>query len=211
LNKIYRIYKILDREFGPQHWWPGETPFEVMVGAILTQNTAWKNVEKAINNLKEQELLSPEKIYNTPTEEIAKVIKPSGFFNIKAKRLKSFISFFIEAYGGNIENMKRDKNIRKKLLSVPGIGKETADSILLYALDIPVFVVDAYTKRMLLRHNIIKDGADYDEIQSIFTNTLPKNVRIYNEYHALIVRLGKEYCKKNPLCDNCPLNVLFKE
>ncbi len=206
MNKIYSIYKILYRTFGTQHWWPGDTPFEVMVGAILTQNTAWKNVEKAINNLKKHDLLSPEKIYNTPTEEVAEIIKPSGFFNIKALRLKSLISFFIEDYQGKIKKMKEDENIREKLLSVSGIGKETADSILLYALNIPVFVVDAYTKRVLLRHNIIKEDSTYDEIQFIFTDALPEDVQIYNEYHALIVKLAKEYCRKKPLCDNCPLN-----
>jgi len=206
LNKIYRIYKILYQTFGPQHWWPGDTPFEVMVGAILTQNTAWKNVEKAINNLKEKKLLSPEAIYNTSVQEIAEIIKPSGFFNIKARRLKSFISSFVENYGRNIKNMKRNKNIREELLSISGIGKETADSILLYALDMPVFVVDAYTKRVLLRHNIINASASYDEIQSLLTKSIPRDVKIYNEYHALIVRLAKEYCRKNPLCDNCPLN-----
>lgn len=207
MNKIYKIYKILYKRFGPQHWWPGETPFEVMVGAILTQNTAWKNVEKAINNLKKRNLLSPDGIYNISIEKIAEIIKPSGFFNIKAKRLKSFISFFVEIYGGDIEKMKGDNNIREKLLSISGIGKETADSILLYALEIPVFVVDAYTKRVFSRHNIIKGDASYDEIQSAFKDALPEDVQIYNEYHALIVRLAKEYCRKKPLCDNCPLNV----
>ena len=206
MNKIYSIYKVLYGTFGTQYWWPGDTPFEVMVGAILTQNTAWKNVEKAINNLKKYDLLSPEKIYNTPTEGVAKIIKPSGFFNIKARRLKSFISFFVEDYQGKIKKMKEDTNIREKLLSVSGIGKETADSILLYALNIPVFVVDTYTKRVLLRHNIIKEELTYDEIQSIFTDALPKDVQVYNEYHALIVKLAKEYCRKKPLCDNCPLN-----
>ena len=205
MNKIYKIYKILYKRFGPQHWWPGDTPFEVMVGAILTQNTAWKNVEKAINNLKKRNLLSPNGIYNISIEETAEIIRPSGFFNIKAKRLKSFISFFMEKYGGDIEKMKIDNDMREKLLSISGIGKETADSILLYALNIPVFVIDAYTKRVFARHNIIKEDASYDEIQSIFMDALPKDVQIYNEYHALIVRLAKEYCRKKPLCDNCPL------
>ena len=205
---ILKFYQKLYRHFGPQHWWPGETPFEVMVGAILTQNTAWKNVERAIENLKRENALSPEEINKMNIEKLAQLIKPSGFYNLKAKRLKSFIERFMEDFNGDIQGMKKleKRSLREWLLSIPGIGRETADSIILYAIEKPIFVVDAYTRRILSRHGFIKGDEDYDEIQEIFHKNLPVDTGLYNEYHALIVRLGKEYCrKKNPLCETCPL------
>ena len=209
---ILKFYQKLYRHFGPQHWWPGETPFEVMVGAILTQNTAWKNVERAIENLKRENALSPEEINKMNIEKLAQLIKPSGFYNLKAKRLKSFIERFMEDFNGDIQEMKKleKHTLREWLLSIPGIGRETADSIILYAIEKPIFVVDAYTRRILSRHGFIKGDEDYDEIQEIFHKNLPVDTGLYNEYHALIVRLGKEYCrKKNPLCETCPLRDYF--
>ncbi len=209
---ILKFYQKLYRHFGPQHWWPGETPFEVMVGAILTQNTAWKNVERAIENLKKENALSPEEINKMNIEKLAQLIKPSGFYNLKAKRLKSFIERFMEDFNGDIQEMKKleKHTLREWLLSIPGIGRETADSIILYAIEKPIFVVDAYTRRIFSRHGFIKGDEDYDEIQEIFHRNLPVDTGLYNEYHALIVRLGKEYCKKqNPLCETCPLKDHF--
>jgi len=206
-----KIYERLFDKFGPQHWWPGETPFEIMVGAILTQNTNWQNVEKAINNIKNSGLLDPKRLLANK-KKIPNLIRPSGFYQLKTNRLIEFLRYFVERYDGEIKNfeLKDTKSLRDELLSIKGIGPETADSILLYALNRPVFVVDAYTRRFLFRHKLIDDDADYDEIQRLFEENIPRNTRLYNEYHALIVRLGKEYCKKNePLCDICPLYNLF--
>ena len=206
---LHEIYKKLYEAFGPQHWWPGDTPFEIAVGAILTQNTNWGNVEKAINDLKRHNALSAKAIHEMPVSTLSKLIRPAGYFNIKAGRLKSFIQFFMEKYRGNMKRMKKDETylLRKKLLGINGIGPETADSILLYALEKPVFVIDAYTRRVLSRHGIMEHDKPYEKFQELFHLTLKKNVRLFNEYHALFVRVGKTYCKKkNPLCDKCPLN-----
>lgn len=194
--------------FGPRNWWPGETPFEVMVGAILTQNTNWKNVERAILNLKEAKVLTPQKINKMSHAELARLIRPAGYFTVKATRLKNFIKYFIKKYDGNVSAMARGdlSKLREELLSVNGIGPETADSILLYALNKPIFVVDAYTKRMLLRHSLCTEDDLYHDIQSLFMDGLPEDAKLFNEYHALIVETGKNFCKKNPLCQNCPLN-----
>ena len=202
------IYSKLYSYFGAQYWWPAKSRFEVIVGAILTQNTNWQNVEKAINNLKKAKALDAGKLHRMPKEKIARLIRPSGFFNIKSGRLKEFLRFFFENYSGDIQRLiKQDKQIlRKQLLLVKGIGPETADSILLYALDKPVFVVDAYTRRVLARHKIIGEGAAYDELQNLFSKNLKNEVKLFNEYHALIVRLAKVYClKNNPKCDVCPI------
>ncbi|HSA59546.1 MAG TPA: endonuclease III domain-containing protein [bacterium] len=195
------------KDLGPQHWWPGETPFEVCVGAILTQNTAWTNVEKAIGNLKARGLLDPHRMNALPPAELAQLVRPAGYFNIKTKRLKSFLKFLIEEYEGDLERMKleRAESLREKLLSVRGIGPETADSILLYALEKPVFVVDAYTKRIFTRHEVLSDEADYHEIQDHFARHLSTETRTFNEFHALIVNVGKNWCRpRNPDCDRCP-------
>ena len=205
---IREFYKEMFKHFGPQHWWPGETPFEVMVGAILTQNTSWSNVEKAIDRLKKENALSPEAIHNMDTDRLAQLIKPSGFYNLKAKRLKHLIKGFVETFSGSVEMMKEwhINQLREWLLSIPGIGKETADSIILYAIKKPIFVVDAYTRRVLSRHGIISGNEDYDTIQAIFHKHLPKDTELFNEFHALFVKLGKEYCrKKSPICKTCPL------
>jgi endonuclease-3 related protein len=206
--KLLAIYEKLFSYFGPQHWWPAQTPFEVIVGAILTQNTNWSNVEKAIDNLKKSYLLTPQKLYRLKQQKLARLIRSSGYYNIKAKRLKCFLEFFMKRYKGDIRKLteRDDQILREELLAVGGIGPETADSILLYALNKPVFVVDAYTKRILARHKIVGPDATYSQIQTIFMQGLPKNEKLFNEYHALLVRLGKEYCLKNePKCRICPL------
>ncbi len=212
ISKILEeIYNRLFRHFGPQGWWPAETPFEVCVGAILTQNASWKNVEKAINNLKEKNLLDPFKLYELPLNILANIIKPSGFYNIKAKRLKEFIKFLVENYEGNLEKLfsKNLNEIRKELLNLRGLGKETVDSILLYAGNFPVFVVDTYTYRILNRHYLIPEESTYDEIQELFMENLPPDPKLFNEYHALLVACGKNYCKKKtPICEKCPLKDL---
>jgi endonuclease-3 related protein len=207
-KKLNNIFEILYNTFGPQHWWPGDSPFEVAVGAILTQNTNWSNVKKAIENLKKYKLLEPYKIYKIDHKKLSELIKSSGYYTIKAKRLKSFIDFLIKEYNGKIESMNNEDTLllRKKLLSINGIGKETADSILLYAINKPIFVIDTYTKRILSRHGISKDKDSYDYYQNLFHKSLKKDVKLFNEYHALIVKVGKTFCKsKRPLCDQCPL------
>ena len=201
------IYHRLFKAYGPRHWWPGETPFEVMVGAILTQNTSWRNVEKAIQKLKNKGVLNAEGIHQLRKSQLAPLIRSSGYYRIKAERLKAFVDFLFENYDGNINRMGKErlKTLRAKLLKVNGIGPETADSILLYGLKKPIFVVDAYTKRILLRHGMISESASYGEIQRLFMNHLPHNKRLFNEYHALLVHLGKTLCKKVPRCDICPI------
>jgi endonuclease-3 related protein len=206
-NLLVQIYQTLYQAYGPRHWWPGETSFEVMVGAILTQNTSWRNVEKAIQKLKEKGILNPEGIHQLKKRQLASLIKSSGYYRIKADRLKSFMDFLFKEYGGDFRKMgrKRLAGLRGKLLQVKGIGPETADSILLYGLKKPIFVVDAYTKRILSRHTIVSEKASYEEIQGLFMNYLPHNERLFNEYHALLVYLGKALCKKIPRCDRCPI------
>ncbi len=206
-NRLLDIYYILFDRFGPQHWWPGDSPFEVMVGALLTQNTNWSNVSRAIFNLKKENLLSFDALEALPVEVLAELIRPSGYYNMKAARLKNLLAL-IRENGGTLESLfnKDTAELRERFLAVNGIGPETADSILLYAAEKPVFVVDAYTHRILVRHGLISEEATYYEIQDLFTDTLPKDVSIYNEYHALLVRLGKEFCKKSkPRCEGCPL------
>jgi endonuclease-3 related protein len=202
-----KIYRLLFKAYGPQHWWPGESPFEVMVGAILTQNTSWKNVEKSIHQLKEKGVLHPEGILRLKESELASLIRSSGYFRIKAKRLKAYVNFMFEEFGGKIEKMRkiRLEGMRERLLSVNGVGPETADSILLYGFEKPIFVVDAYTKRVLLNHGMIPEKASYEEVQDLFMKNLPSDVKVFNEYHALLVYIGKWVCKKAPKCDICPL------
>ncbi|MBI2067327.1 MAG: endonuclease III domain-containing protein [Deltaproteobacteria bacterium] len=217
-------FKTALEKLGPQHWWPGETPFEVCVGAILTQNTNWGNVEKAINNLKSASVLEPRKLYGLPPLRLAELIRPAGYFNIKTKRLRSFLKFLLEEYEGDLDRMFQEntETLREKLLSVKGIGPETCDSILLYAGQKPVFVVDAYTKRIFVRHQLLSEEDDYFSIQEYFADHLsgyggaplgaPLNgvqqagpLQLFNEFHALIVNIGKNWCKsREPDCENCP-------
>jgi endonuclease-3 related protein len=204
---LAEIYDTLFNSFGPQKWWPGDTAFEVAVGAILTQNTNWGNVEKAINNLKKEKVLDAKTLNEMPHKRLASLIKPAGYFNIKAKRLKNFLSFLSNHYSGSMEKMKTgDLHVlRKNLLDVNGVGPETADSILLYALEKPVFVIDAYTKRVLQRHGLAPEKTTYHELQELFHKNLPLDVNLYNEYHALFVMVGKDFCRPKPKCDICPL------
>jgi endonuclease-3 related protein len=179
-----------------------------MVGAILTQNTSWLNVEKAIANLKKVRVLMPRRLYRLSLNRLAQLIKPAGYYNIKAKRLKHFLGFLLKRYRGSVKRMRKVnlRILRQQLLSVNGIGPETADSILLYALNKPVFVVDAYTKRILARHGLIPEDSAYEVVQNLFRQNLKNNVKLFNEYHALLVRLGKDFCwKGNPKCYQCPL------
>jgi len=209
MKDLINLYQKLYQCFGPQYWWPGETPSEIAVGAILTQNTNWGNVERAIENLKIQNALSAKSIHEMPVRKLSELIRPAGYFNIKAKRLKSFINFLVNNYNGSMKRMKNDDlySLREKLLSINGIGPETADSILLYALEKPIFVIDAYTKRVLSRHRIMEHDEPYDKFQELFHSSLKRDVKLFNEYHALFVRTGKTFCKrKKPLCDACPLN-----
>jgi endonuclease-3 related protein len=204
---LMNIYRKLYQTYGSRNWWPGETSFEVMVGAILTQNTSWKNVEKAIQRLKINGVLNPEGIHHLKKSQLAPLIRSSGYYRIKADRLKSFVYFLYEEYGGDLKRMKRERlaESREKLLGVKGIGPETADSILLYGLKKPIFVVDAYTKRILSRHGMISEKASYEEVQKLFMEHLPPDEKLFNEYHALFVHLGKNVCGKSPKCDICPI------
>lgn len=194
--------------FGPRRWWPGETPFEVMVGAILTQNTNWKNVERAIARLKGERVLDPRKLLRLHPSTLASLIRPAGYYRVKTARLRSFLKFFVETYSGSVKRMavRPIEDLRTELLSVRGIGPETADSILLYALGKPVFVIDAYTRRILSRHALCAEDDTYDDLQALFMDRLPADVPLYNEYHALIVECGKDFCRAAPHCGECPLN-----
>jgi len=207
--KIEKIRKKLWDYYGTLHWWPAETPFEVCIGAILTQNTAWKNVEKAIENLKNADILSCKGILDADLSFLAELIKPSGYFNQKAKKLKEFCRFLKENYNCDLKmffNSGPIEDLRNKLLSIWGIGRETADSILLYAGNKKIFVVDAYTKRIFSRHGICDEKIDYDELRLSVENSIPESAEIYNEFHAGLVYIGKDFCsRKNPLCEKCPL------
>lgn len=195
------------RRYGLQHWWPGETPFEVMVGAILTQNTNWANVEKAIAALKLADLMEPRKLLAVEPVTLARLIRPAGYYNVKTKRLRAFLWWLVDACDGKIERLRKRPldSLREELLGIKGIGRETADSILLYALGLPTFVVDAYTYRILRRHGLIVPEADYDEIKTLFEENLERDAALFNEYHALIVACGKSHCKPKAVCPACPL------
>ena len=207
---IRQFYATLYETFGPQHWWPGETPFEVIIGAILTQNTNWRNVEHALANLKEHKALTPTALRRMPPDRLAELIRPAGYFNVKARRIKNFIDFLFSSYGGDLSAMADvpTGRLRGEILAVNGVGPETADSILLYALERPVFVIDAYTKRILYRHGLIDHAADYSQMQEIFLRSLTEDRQLFNEYHALIVRTGKEFCRPVPRCEECPLKEI---
>lgn len=204
---LLQIYHLLYRSFGPQGWWPAETPFEVAVGAILTQNTNWRNVAQAIANLKTAGLLSPEALKDTPEATLAALIRPAGYYNLKARRLHNFVSFLWQAYGGSMTALAAADylQVRQELLQIKGIGPETADSILLYALEKPIFVVDAYTHRILSRHQLAPETCGYEELQELFHTTLPPKVPLFQEYHALLVHLGKNFCRPRARCQDCPL------
>jgi endonuclease-3 related protein len=206
------VYGRLFDAFGPQHWWPGDSRFEMMIGAMLTQNTSWRNVERAIDNLRRSDLLEPQALYRVPAEELEELIRPAGYYRVKTRRLRSLLEFLVDRYGGSLDAMFRTPlpQLREQLLGVHGIGPETADSILLYAGGLPSFVVDAYTHRVLARHGWIGFDADYHQIQDYLQAELPQDAAVYNEYHALLVRLGKDYCRKSsPKCAECPLREML--
>jgi endonuclease-3 related protein len=208
---VNEFYSTLYAHYGAQRWWPASSRFEVIVGAILTQNTNWKNVEKAIRNLKGAKLLNPKAIYsaaNNDLAELALLIRPAGYFNVKAKRLKNFLDSLFDDFGGSLTKLfnREQDELRRVLLKVNGIGPETADSIILYAAEKPAFVIDAYTHRILRRHGLSTKGASYHELQELFLSSLTPDVQMFNEYHALIVMIGKDFCKtRAPLCKECPL------
>ncbi len=201
------IYDTLFQAIGPRHWWPGETPLEITVGAILTQNTSWKNVDKAITTLKEKGWLSLEKLKDIPEAELAQAIRSSGYFNQKAKKTKIFVRYIYERYDGSLEKMAEQplEKLREELLAIYGIGPETADSILLYALGKQTFVVDAYTRRIFIRHGWMTEKATYENIRQFFMTHLPRDIQLYNEFHALLVYVGNRFCRRKPMCDECPL------
>ena len=206
-DRLRSIYRAMRSRLGPQGWWPGRTRFEVIVGAILTQHTAWTNVARAIANLRRARALTPKALAGLPTGELALLIRPAGHFNIKARRLQCFLAFLESRYGLRLSRMfaRPPSLLRRELLGVSGIGPETADSILLYAGGVPSFVVDAYTRRILHRHGLIPPSASYEAIQALCMSSLVPHAPLYNEYHALLVAVGKSYCRPVPRCAGCPL------
>jgi endonuclease-3 related protein len=210
---LLAYYDAMAEALGPSRWWPGETPFEIALGAILTQNTAWSNVEKAIANLRAAGLLDAEALRGLPVAELEELIRPAGFFRIKAARLRNFLDFLEDACALDLERLRNADTgaLRQSLLRVSGIGPETADSILLYALGHSTFVVDAYTRRILHRHMIVPEDVGYDELRDVFMDALPPDTALFNEYHALIVRTGKTWCaKKEGKCPACPLSCFLQ-
>ena len=204
---LHRYYDLMADHFGPTNWWPGDSDFEIAVGAILTQNTAWRNVEKALANLTSENLLSPRAILDCGEARLEMALKPSGFFRVKARRLTSFCAFLVEGYGGSMGRLAEQPldTLRAELLGVHGIGPETADDIILYACEQPVFVVDAYTRRILSRHGHVRPEIGYEDLRALFEKHLDKNVALYKDYHGQIVRTGNTYCRATPKCESCPL------
>ncbi len=205
------VYDRLLSAFGPQYWWPGDTRFEVIVGAVLTQNTAWSNVCLALDNLRAARAMSMQAMQALSFDQLAALIRPAGYYRVKARRLQNVLEFLAERFSSSLDEMFRSElaDLREQLLSVNGIGPETADSILLYAGQMPTFVVDAYTARVVKRHHWIDPAAGYYEIKELFETRMEPRVELFNEYHALLVRLGKDYCRPRPRCDGCPLEDLL--
>jgi len=204
--ELVDIYRRLLADGGSQGWWPGDTPFEIAVGAVLTQNTSWTGVEKAITRLKAAGLLSATAILEADPQILGELIRPSGYFNVKTRRLKELARFLVEAGAPEVTGLPGDRiRLRRALLSVKGVGRETADSIMLYALGVPIFVIDAYTRRILGRIGLIDPKADYDDIQAFFEARLANDVNLFADFHAQIVRCAKEYCQTRPMCLKCPL------
>ncbi len=207
---LKQMYELMLARFGHQGWWPGDGPLEICVGAILTQNTNWANVEKAIGNLRDAGCMSVSALHATPPAEMAELIRPAGYLNVKAKRLKNFIAAVHEALADDVEGFldRSPSTLREELLSINGIGLETADSIILYAARKPTFVVDAYTVRILVRHNLITTEDDYETIKELFETYLPQDVELWNDYHAQLVAVGKNFCRPKARCEGCPLEPL---
>ena len=206
-NTLRQVFERLFDAFGPQHWWPGESPLEIMIGAVLTQNTSWKNVEHAVQNLRDAAALRARLLHEMSLDELSELIRPAGYYNVKARRLKNLMALLVDEYGGSTDEMFSDQrdHLRQRLLSVNGIGPETADSIVLYAAGLPSFVVDTYTARVLKRHGWVEPDADYYAIKDYFESRLEADVPLFNEYHALLVHVGKQFCGKTPKCQHCPL------
>jgi endonuclease-3 related protein len=208
-KKLMALYTAMYDAFGPQAWWPGDGPLEIMIGAVLTQNTNWKNVERAIDNLRQEKMIDVEQLVKIEPARLAELIRPAGYFTVKAKRLKNLMNHVWKHYQSDIGRFfdLSVSTLREELLGVSGIGPETADDIVLYAANKPTFVVDTYTYRIMLRHYLISQDDEYMTIKELFEDNLPADVKLFNEYHALIVAVGKNYCKKtNPTCERCPLN-----
>lgn len=210
---LLEMYERMAAHYGPTHWWPGETAFEIAVGAVLTQNTAWTNVERAIANLKRMRLLSPRKIVESPDEALHAALKPSGYFRVKTKRVRSFCRYLLDRHRGSMRRMADQPlaELREELLAVDGIGPETADDILLYACGKIVFVVDAYTRRILSRHGLVAPHATYEYLQALFERHLEPDLHIFKEYHGLLVWTAKDFCRKRPHCNGCPLAPMLKK
>jgi len=210
---LREMYDRLLAHFGPQDWWPGETPFEVMVGAVLTQNTNWTNVAKAIDALRREGLLEPKALLAVPFDRLADLIRPAGYFRVKARRLINLLTWLEAEFDGDLDAMFATPadDLRERLLTVNGVGAETCDSILLYAGGIPTFVVDAYTCRVVVRHGLLlPEEVTYDEVKALFEETLERDTAIFNEYHALLVAVGKHYCRPRPRClTGCPLEAML--
>jgi len=204
-RRLYHVFDVLHAQHGPQHWWPGETPFEIMVGAVLTQNTAWSNVEKAIDTLVAKNRLDPAVIVAARNDYLARWLRPSGYFNVKAARLKNFCRWYLQAGGFGVLDRMDTGVLRQALLDVNGVGKETADDILLYAFERPVFVIDAYTRRLFARLGLFAGDEDYDAMRQAIEQVLGPDVPLFNEYHALIVRHAKDICRVRPRCAGCVL------
>ncbi len=213
MTATHEVYRQLLDALGPQHWWPGDSPWEVMIGAVLVQNTTWKNVERAIANLREADLVEPRRLLAVPPDELAELIRPAGYYRLKTKRLRSLLEFVVGEYDGSLDALLSVDvhQLREELLGVHGIGPETADSILLYALERPVLVVDTYTHRVFARHGWIGYDAHYHQLQEHLASELPVDVALYNELHALLVNVGHHFCRRQPKCDECPLVDLLPE
>lgn len=211
MHRLQKVYDRLYSAYGPQHWWPGDSAFEVLVGAVLVQSVSWKNVEKAISNLYAAEAMTPTAIHELSQAQLEQLVRPCGYYRVKARRLRNLIDWLMEQHDGSIEKMLQVETaeLREQLLSINGIGPETADSILLYAAERPTFVVDAYTRRVLERHGWIKPGASYDDMKLLFEQNVVRETQFYNEYHALIVAVGHRHCSRTPKCTGCPLQKML--
>ena len=205
--RLLRLYVALERHFGPQRWWPGRTPFEIAVGAVLTQHTAWTNAARAITALRAESLLAPRRLHATSEAALARRIRSAGTYRVKARRLKAFTRWLVTRFDGSLAGIRTAPlaSVRRELLTVPGLGPETVDAILLYAAGRPVFVADAYARRLLGRHGLLPMDADYERTRAFVEKHLPSDPQLFNEYHALLVAVGKRYCGTTPRCEECPL------
>jgi endonuclease III related protein len=206
-RRLLRLYDRLHRRYGPQRWWPARARFEIVVGAILTQNAAWRNAEQAIARLRAAGALDVQTVLRLPSARLAALLRPSGTFRVKARRLRAFAAHVTRRHGGRLARLLALPlpALRDELRGIPGVGSETADAIALYAAGRPIFVVDAYTRRILARHRLVAPDADYAAVQALLMTHLPHDPALFNEFHALLVRVGKEHCRTRPRCEGCPL------